>query len=197
MTDVELEVANSFERIFPTPVVSADWDDVLSRSGARQGRRRGRVVVAIAMAILVGALLVAPALGVGSRLLDLIRSNAPVPPPAVHVLAWSPDARKIAFVSGRNGNKEVYVVNADGSGKRNLTRNPAADLAPIWSPDGRKIAFESDRDRDAEIYVMNADGGGQRNLTRNALLDENPCGRPTGGRSPSSEPASTTPTSMS
>jgi Tol biopolymer transport system component len=52
---------------------------------------------------------------------------------------------------------EVYVVNADGSGQRNLTRNPATDFTPIWSPDGRTIAFESDRDSDAEIYVMNAD----------------------------------------
>ena len=180
MTDVELAVAESFERIFPVPVVSADWDDVMSRSGARQGRgRRRRVVVAIAMAILVGVLLVTPALGIGGRLLDLFRS-APAPPPAVHVLAWSPDSRKIAFVSRRDGNREVYVVHADGSGKRNLTRNPAADFAPIWSPDGRTIAFESDRDRDAEIYVMNADGSGQRNLTRNPAPDRAPVWSPGG-----------------
>jgi len=179
MTDVELAVAESFERVFPVPVVVADWDDVLSRSGARQGRRRLRLVV-VAAAILVGALLVTPALGIGGRLLDLIRGSAPAPPPAVHVLAWSPDGRKIAFASRRDGDREIYLVNADGSGTRNLTRNPAADFAPIWSPNGRKIAFESDRDRDAEIYVMNADGSGQRNLTRNSLLDENPVWSPDG-----------------
>jgi Tol biopolymer transport system component len=179
MTDVELAVAESFERIFPAPVVSADWDDVLSRSGAPQGRRRWRLV-ALAAVILVGGLLVTPALGLGGRLLDLIRSNVPAPPPAVHVLAWSPDGRKIAFVSGRDGNREIYVTNADGSGRRNLTRNPAADFAPGWSPDGRKIVFESDRDRNAEVYVMNADGSGQRNLTRNGLLDENPAWSPDG-----------------
>ena len=62
------------------------------------------------------------------------------------VLAWSPDGRKIAFLaSERNGNcATLYVMNADGSGQRNLTRRPAAvgrRLRSAWSPDGRKIAF--------------------------------------------------------
>ena len=77
---------------------------------------------------------------------------------------WSPDGRKLAFVSRRDGNSEVYVVNADGSGQRRLTRSPAWDHDPAWSPDGRKIAFVSDVSRPT-IYVMNADGSGQRELT--------------------------------
>ena len=56
-------------------------------------------------------------------------------------------------------------MNADGSGKRNLMRNPAKDVRPSWSPDGRKIAFVSDRDGRLEAHVMNADGSGQRSLT--------------------------------
>ena len=56
-------------------------------------------------------------------------------------------------------------MNADGSGKRNLTRNPAKDVRPSWSPDGRRIAFVSDRDGRLEAHVMNADGSGQRSLT--------------------------------
>jgi TolB protein len=64
-------------------------------------------------------------------------------------------------VSARDGNWEVYVMNADGSGHR-LTRNPAYDGGPAWSPDGGKIAFN----RGHEIYVTNADGSGPRNLTR-------------------------------
>jgi Tol biopolymer transport system component len=81
--------------------------------------------------------------------------------------AWSPDGRKIAFLSTRTigGNSEIYVMNADGSGKRNLTRHPAKDGRPSWSPDGRRIAFVSDRDGRLEAHVMNADGSGQRNLT--------------------------------
>ena len=56
-------------------------------------------------------------------------------------------------------------MNADGSGQRKLTRNPARDGGPAWSPDGRRIAFASERNGTFEIYVMNADGSGQRSLT--------------------------------
>ena len=104
--------------------------------------------------------------------------------------AWSPNGGKIAFVSDRDGragcigqpgcNTEIYVMNADGSGQRNLTRNPARDDEPVWSPDGRKIAFVSRRDGKPEVYVMNADGSGQRNLTRNPGRDSAPAWSPDG-----------------
>ena len=79
--------------------------------------------------------------------------------------AWSPDGRKIAFVSRRDGGAEIYVVNADGSGLRRLTRSPYRELAPAWSPDGRRIAFRRARRGNVDLYVMNADGSGQRRLT--------------------------------
>jgi TolB protein len=79
---------------------------------------------------------------------------------------WSPDGRKLLFVSRRDRNAEIYVVNADGSSPRNLTRNPARDDRPVWSPDGRKIAFISTRDPEPAIYVMNVDGSRQRSITR-------------------------------
>ena len=83
---------------------------------------------------------------------------------------WSPDGRRIAFESLRDSNGEIYVVNADGSGQRRLTRNPARDFAPAWSPDGQRIAFVRDRRRGRtqgpEIYVVNADGSRQLRLVR-------------------------------
>jgi Tol biopolymer transport system component len=183
MTDVELEVADSFERVFPVPTVVADWDDVVYRAGARSRRRtrppsRWRIV-AIAGAIVAGAaLLVTPALGIGDRLLSLIQGEPR--PLDVQAPAWSRDGRTIVFVSWRDGNGEVYAMDADGSGPRNLTQHPARDVRPAWSPDGRRIAFVSRRDGNPEIYVMDADGSGKRNLTRDRASDDYPTWSPDG-----------------
>jgi len=87
--------------------------------------------------------------------------------------AWSPDGRRIAFTSRRDGNYEVYLMNADGTGQQNLTRNAADDHVHVgaWSPDGRRLVFHSNRGGNRDIYVMAADGSGQRNLTRNPAAD--------------------------
>ena len=67
---------------------------------------------------------------------------------------WSPDGRKLAFMSERKGNTDIYVVNVDGTGLRRLTTNRGFDASPAWSPDGSTIAFESQRGR-IDIYLMN------------------------------------------
>jgi TolB protein len=74
---------------------------------------------------------------------------------------------KIAFLSDRDGNYEIYVMDVDGSNPTNLTNNPAEDVSPAWSPDGSKIAFLSDRDANYEIYVMDANGSNPTMLTNN------------------------------
>jgi len=79
--------------------------------------------------------------------------------------AWSPDGSRIAFETMRDGNSEIYVMNADGSNQMNITHHPADDHAAAWSPDGTRIAFESLRDGGRDIYVMNADGTEQVRLT--------------------------------
>jgi Tol biopolymer transport system component len=89
-------------------------------------------------------------------------------------------AGRIVFVSDRDGNHEIYVMNADGSEQRNLTMNSASDEHPCWSPDGSRIAFTSDRDGDFEIYTMNADGSGVNHLTRHAADDWGPSWSPDG-----------------
>jgi dipeptidyl aminopeptidase/acylaminoacyl peptidase len=85
---------------------------------------------------------------------------------------------KIAF----DGNYEVYVMNADGSGQQNLTRSPGVDVNPAFSPDGSKIAFASYRDGNYEIYVMNADGSDQRRLTGVPGFDLYPAFSPDGSK---------------
>jgi len=58
----------------------------------------------------------------------------------------------------------IYVMNADGSGRRQLTGDLTADYDPTWSPDGKQIAFVSQRNGHAELFVMNADGSDQTAL---------------------------------
>ena len=99
---------------------------------------------------------------------------------------------RIAFVSGRDGNPEIYVMDNDGSNQQNLTNNPASDHSPSWSPDGKRIVFVSDRDGHArdgihgrstsDIYVMEADGSNQQNLTNHRAGDESPSWSPDGKR---------------
>ncbi|HVF46994.1 MAG TPA: winged helix-turn-helix domain-containing protein [Pyrinomonadaceae bacterium] len=66
------------------------------------------------------------------------------------------DGKQIAFTSWRDGNGEIYVVNADGSNVRRLTNHPAFDNYPVFAPDGTAIAFQSNRENErTEIYLKN------------------------------------------
>jgi TolB protein len=78
---------------------------------------------------------------------------------------WSPDGRKIVFTSTRDShdkdNPDLFVMNADGSGVRNLTHAPGAEFLLSWSPDGRKLAFgRLPLQPRWSFFVMNADGSG-------------------------------------
>ena len=87
---------------------------------------------------------------------------------------------RIAFYSDRDGNGEIYSMNASGTGQVRLTTNVAEDTEPSWSPDGTTIAFTSERDGKGEIYSMDADGTGQTNLTNNVAVDSWPAWSPDG-----------------
>jgi LysM repeat protein len=71
---------------------------------------------------------------------------------------------RIAFMSARDGNWEVYSIQADGSGLTRLTNHSAQDGLPTWSPDGRSLAFVSNRGGSWAIWAMDANGGNQRKL---------------------------------
>jgi Tol biopolymer transport system component len=73
----------------------------------------------------------------------------------------------LAFVSHRDGNAEIYLTNAGGSGVANLTNNAAYDWEPAWSPDGAHLVFNSDRINGEEVWVMDADGSNPTQLTTN------------------------------
>ena len=72
--------------------------------------------------------------------------------------AFSYESGKIAFVTDRDGNREIYVTDTNGENEQNLTQNPAADYSPAWSPDGTRIAFVSNRNNEPGIYIINSDG---------------------------------------
>ncbi len=111
-----------------------------------------------------------------------VRRPTPTPTPRPTATLIPTEAGRIAFYSNRDGDFEIYVMNADGTGAKNLTDNSAWDAAPSWSPDGRRIVFQSDRDGDVEIYVMNADGTGAKKLTDNSARDAAPSWSPDGRR---------------
>nr|MBC7246111.1 PD40 domain-containing protein [Chloroflexota bacterium] len=120
----------------------------------------------------------------GSNLAALLAVTTPTIPPA------TPTARpvtpavqimpRIAFTSERDGDQEVYVMNADGSDLRNLTLNPAQDGNPSWSPTHDRLAFVSDRTGNSDIFLMNADGSGVVQITFSPADEIHPAWSPNG-----------------
>jgi TolB protein len=125
---------------------------------------------------------------------------------------WSPDGLRITFESRRDGNANVYVMDADGHGLERLTTHLAFDGQPAWSPDGSQIIFESGREVfihasqeidsteigsveeaqtnprnndpsfNHQIYLMNTDGSEIRRLTFHPDNDRSPSFSPDGGQ---------------
>lgn len=95
---------------------------------------------------------------------------------------WSPDGLHIAFRSQRDGNDEIYIMNADGTCQTNLTNNPLGDWSPAWSPDSKQIAFARffDNNQFTDIAIINMDGSGLKRLTHES--GEYPAWSPDGTR---------------
>ena len=86
----------------------------------------------------------------------------------------------IAFTSERDGNPEIYAMDANGEGFTRLTNNEASDWGPAWSPDGKRLVFTSDRQGNQEVFVIDADGTDAINLSRNPGQDTDPAWSPDG-----------------
>ena len=121
----------------------------------RAARLSGRLLVLAALASLL-------AVGLG-RLVGLLNRERPV-----------------LFYSNRDGNGDLYILDAATGIVRNLTRHPASDTGAAWSPDGQRIAFSSHREGSANIYTMNAAGGDVRRITQSDAREVNPAWSPDG-----------------
>jgi TolB protein len=73
---------------------------------------------------------------------------------------WSPDGQRIAYEREDQGGYDVFVMDADGRNRRDVSRHNATDSNPVWSPDGTEIAFGSDRNEDLAIFIVSADTAG-------------------------------------
>ncbi len=106
--------------------------------------------------------------------------------PLLLILALSGCTRQqdgvIAFQSNRDGNFEIYTMDAQGAGQRRLTENAANDITPCWSPDGARIAFASDRDGTWDIYTMAPDGSDLKQLTKGSGANTAPSWSPRGDK---------------
>lgn len=89
---------------------------------------------------------------------------------------------KVAFESTRDGDREIFVMNPDGSEQVQVTDNAVGDVQPNWSPDGTEIAFVSESEGVGDIYVMNADGSGRTNVTNDPGENVQPHWSPDGSQ---------------
>jgi TolB protein len=94
--------------------------------------------------------------------------------------AWSPDGRRLAYVSFEN-KKPVVYVHSLADGKRHVAANfKGSNSAPAWSPDGAKLAVSLSREGGSQIFLMNPDGSGLRRLTSSSAIDTEPRYSPDG-----------------
>jgi TolB protein len=92
--------------------------------------------------------------------------------------AWSPDGKRIAFSSSRDGQFHIFIVDASGKTTKRLTAGKNDDTHPSWSPDGTRIAFT--RGAPDRIEVMNADGTGLHRVTSGLAEEADPAWSPNG-----------------
>lgn len=96
--------------------------------------------------------------------------------------AVSPDGKQIAFVTSREGEFDLAIMNIDGTGYRRLLRRPGMDARPAWSPDGKRIAFMGAVDGNYNLFLVDADGSHLTPLVSHPERDDFPTWHPDGKR---------------
>src|SRR5690349_20523422 len=94
--------------------------------------------------------------------------------------AWSPDGRRIAFQSYRDGTWRIWTCGVDGADPKPITSGSFDDREPHWSPDGRTIAFSSDRTGNYDIWTVEVATGRTAQVTRDPANDFFPTWSPDG-----------------
>ena len=113
----------------------------------------------------------------GKREKTLIQSDEPIISPA-----WSPDAKKVAYVSFENGRSNIYVQQISDGFRWLITNFKGINSAPAWSPDGKNLAVVLSRESNVDIYIVDLLTRTGRRLTRNPGIDTEPSWSSDGSR---------------
>jgi len=106
---------------------------------------------------------------------SILRSKQPIMSPA-----WSPDGRKLAYVSFENRHSEIYVQDLYTQQRELVTSFPKINGAPSWSPDGKKLALVLSKDGQPDIYVLTVATKALKRVTQNRAIDTEPSWNPDG-----------------
>ena len=94
--------------------------------------------------------------------------------------AWSPDGRRLAYVSFENERSEIFVQDLSSGARKKLSSKPGINSAPAWSPDGGYLALTLSSGGNPDIYIMEVSSGKLRKLTNHHGIDTEPAWSPDG-----------------
>lgn len=111
----------------------------------------------------------------GHNAQPILRSKMPIMSPN-----WSPDGRKLAYVSFESGRSNVVIQNLDGTNREIIAEFPGINSAPAWSPDGQSLALTLSKDGNADIYIMDMKTRNLRKITRHWAIETEAAWTPDG-----------------
>ncbi|PAU72513.1 Tol-Pal system beta propeller repeat protein TolB [Vreelandella alkaliphila] len=106
---------------------------------------------------------------------QVLTSDQPIMSPA-----WSPDGRKLAYVSFETERPAIYIQDVSTGQRIQATSFDGINGAPTWSPDGRKIAMSLSKDGQPEIYILDINNRSVERITQNSSIDTEPAWAPDG-----------------